>query len=111
MDRFRRKLWIGLVVMALLSPLGVIVPRVFHAEGAWGEWAPATLRKLLGYVPEGLRRTSEVWKAPIPQYGLNAEGSSLLLQTSLYVASGLLGLAMVALLIYILSKYLGRHER
>jgi len=111
MDRLQKRLWIGLLVMALLSPLGIILPRVFRAEGAWGEWAPGTLVKLLGYLPEGLRRTAETWKAPMAQYSLNAGNRSLLFQICCYVLSGLLGLVLVSLLIYLLSRSLFRHGR
>jgi hypothetical protein len=111
MDRLQRRLWIGLLVMAFLSPLGIILPRVFRAEGAWGEWAPNTLVRLLGYLPEGLRRTAGTWKAPMAQYSLNGENRSLLFQLCCYLLSGLLGLAVVALLIYLLSRLLFRHAR
>jgi hypothetical protein len=111
MDRLQKRLWIGLLVMALFSPLGIILPRVFRAEGAWGEWAPGALAKLLGYVPEGLRRTAGSWKAPMAQYSLNAENQSLLFQICCYLLSGFLGLVLVALLIYMLSRFLFRHAR
>ena len=47
MDRLQRRLWIGLLVMALLSPLGIIIPRLFRAEGAWGSGLPVRLRNCL----------------------------------------------------------------
>ena len=52
MKRLEKRLWLWLFVMALLSPLGIILPGKFDAEGAWGEWGADTLEKLLGYVPE-----------------------------------------------------------
>jgi hypothetical protein len=111
MDRLQRRLWIGLLVMAFLSPLGIVLPRVFRAGGAWGEWAPTTLAKLVGYLPEGLRRTAETWKAPMAQYSLNAENRSLLFQVCSYLISGLLGLVLVALFVYLLARFLFRHAR
>ncbi len=32
------KLWIGLAVLIVLSPLGLILPERFKAGDAWGEW-------------------------------------------------------------------------
>ncbi|MGD0919371.1 MAG: hypothetical protein ABSB22_23255 [Thermodesulfobacteriota bacterium] len=56
MKTFQKRLWIGLFILALLTPLGVILPEKFNAGDAWGEWGPETLEKLLGYVPDGLKR-------------------------------------------------------
>ena len=56
MTRFQKKLWIGLFIMALLTPLGVLLPEKFKAEEAWGEWGAEKLEKVLGYVPEGLKK-------------------------------------------------------
>lgn len=56
MTKSQKKLWIGLFILTLLTPLGVILPEKFKAGGAWGEWGPEELEKLVGYVPEGLKR-------------------------------------------------------
>ena len=32
------KLWIGLGVLAIASPLGLYLPDTFKAGEAWGEW-------------------------------------------------------------------------
>lgn len=55
MTKSQKKLWIGLIILALLTPLGIILPEKFKAGGAWGEWGPEALEKLIGYVPAGLR--------------------------------------------------------
>ena len=66
MKKFEKKLWLGLFIMAMLSPLGIILAEKFGAGDAWGEWGLNTLEKLLGYVPEGLNKTADIWSAPIP---------------------------------------------
>jgi hypothetical protein len=102
----KHKLWIGLAVLALLAPLGIIVPHFFNAEDAWGEWGADTLQKVLGYVPEGLKRTADLWKAPMPDYGFGSDSASLGIQSGSYILSALIGIALVAGVAYGLSKVL-----
>ena len=111
MTRFQKKLWIGLLIMALLTPLGVLLPEKFKAEEAWGEWGTEKLEKLIGYVPEGLRRLADFWKAPIPDYNFGGEGASLTLQAISYVASGLLGIGVCAFMVYMVSRFMAKHGK
>ena len=60
------KFLIGLVVLIILSPLGVILPEHFKAGSAWGEWGSDEMQKLVGYVPTGLAKLSGLWSAPLP---------------------------------------------
>jgi len=106
MTGFQKRLWIGLIIMALLSPLGIILPEKFNSGDAWGEWGTDTLEKLLGYVPEGLRKLADLWKAPIPDYNPGGESSPLIVQIVSYVVSGILGIAVVSGVIYLISKFL-----
>jgi len=107
----QKKLWIGLLIMALLSPLGIFLPQLFNSGDAWGEWGTDTLEKLLGYVPEGLRQYAEFWKAPVQDYNLGGEESSLTVQVISYIASGIIGILFVALVIYLISKFVVKNEK
>jgi hypothetical protein len=60
------KLWIGLGALALLSPIGVILPAKLKAGPAWGEWGAGELKGLVGYVPKGLEKLSSLWNALMP---------------------------------------------
>lgn len=111
MTRFQKKLWIGLLIMALLTPLGVLLPETFKAEEAWGEWGLEKFEKLLGYVPEGLRKWADLWKAPIPDYNLGGEGASTTVQTISYVASGLLGIGICTFVVYVISRFIAKHGK
>ncbi len=111
MTKFHKKLWIGLFILALLTPLGIILPERFNSGGAWGEWGPEELEKLIGYVPEGLKKLSELWKAPVPDYNFGGEGSSMTVQVISYIASGVLGILAVGLLIYVISRLTIRNEK
>lgn len=97
--------------MALLTPLGVLLPEKFKAEEAWGEWGTEKLEKLIGYVPEGLRKLADFWKAPIPDYNFGGEGASLTLQAVSYIVSGLLGIGVCAFIVFLISRSMGKHGR
>jgi hypothetical protein len=109
--RFEKKLWLGLFIMALLSPLGIILPEKFAAEDAWGEWSLDALEKLLGYVPEGLKRTADIWVAPIPDYTFGGDGALLPAKILSYIVSGVIGIILVSVVMIIISKYLFKNEK
>ncbi len=111
MTKLHKKLWIGLLILTLLTPLGVILPEKFKAEGAWGEWGPEELQKLIGYVPEGLKRLADLWKAPVPDYNFGGEGASLTVQVLSYIVSGLIGILAIGLVIYVISKVIVRNGK
>ncbi len=111
MTKFQKKLWIGLLVMVLLTPLGIILPEKFGAGGAWGEWGAEKLEKLLGFVPEGLKKLTDVWKAPIREYNFGGAGASKTLQVLSYVVSGFLGIAVCVLIVVIISRFMTKHGK
>ncbi|MCX5844359.1 MAG: cobalamin biosynthesis protein [Deltaproteobacteria bacterium] len=111
MKKFENKLWLGLFIMALLSPLGIILPEKFGAEDAWGEWGLDTLEKLLGYVPEGLKKTADIWTAPIPDYNFGGDGALLPAKILSYIVSGIIGFILASVVMIIISKYLFKNEK
>jgi hypothetical protein len=111
MRRFEKKLWIGLVVMALLSPLGIILPEKFSAGDAWGEWSIDTLEKMIGYVPEGLKRTADIWAAPIQDYNIGGDNALFSAKVLSYIVSAIIGIVLASVIIFIISKLLFKHEK
>jgi len=111
MTRFQKKLWIGLLIMALLTPLGILLPEKFNSGEAWGEWGIDKLEKLLGYVPDHLKKLADLWKAPIPDYNFGGEGASRTIQVISYVVSGLLGLGACAFIVFLISRLIIRHGK
>lgn len=100
-----KKLWIGLAVLALLTPLGLYIPEHFKAGAAWGEWGVEEIQEMLGYVPEGLNRLADMWKAPLPDYGIEGLPASLV-----YILSAVIGVAATAFLVWLLGKALVRNN-
>ena len=78
MWRTIRPLWIGLALLLVLTPLGILATGT-----AWGEWSARDYANLPGrermaaasrntpppaQTPRGLERLSSLWTAPFPQY-------------------------------------------
>jgi len=109
--KFEKKLWLGLFIMALLSPLGIILPEKFNAEDAWGEWGLDALEKLLGYVPEGLKKTADIWIAPIPDYNFGGDGALMPAKILSYIVSGIIGIILTSVIMLIIFKILFKNEK
>ena len=101
------KLWIGIAILIILSPLGLLLPEFFKAGGAWGEWGPDEMQKLVGYVPKGLAKLSSLWKAPMPDYAFNgSEGKGLPHLGLAYIISALVGIALVVIIALVIGRVL-----
>jgi len=106
------KLWIGLAALVVLSPLGLILPAKFGAGSAWGEWSGKAMKKLVGYLPSGMARLADRWKAPLPGYALPRRESSGLGSLSLAdILSAVVGAAVVVGLCFLVGRLLARRER
>ncbi len=107
-----RKLWIALGVLIVLSPLGLMVPRWLGAGSAWGEWSPEELGHLWGRVPAGVAKLSHLWRAPLPDYGVaGQESAGLHTRSAWYTLSAVAGAAAVALLAWLVGRWLVSNER
>lgn len=94
-------------MLIALSPLGLILPEHFKAGSAWGEWKADEIRKLVGYLPQGLNKLSSLWNAPIPDYALKGrEGKGLFYLSIAYIISAILGIVLVVLVIILIGKLL-----
>jgi len=100
-----QKMWLGLAVLALASPVGVILPDLLKAGSAWGEWSPEEMEKRLGYVPQGMKKLAELWQAPMPDYAFKGwDTLGLSMQSLAYVTSALIGVTVIAALVLLLGK-------
>lgn len=101
------KLWIGIGLLILFSPLGLFLPEHFKAGDAWGEWGTDTIKEMVGYVPQGLEKFSTSWSAPIPDYAFKGwEEKGLLCLSLAYIISALLGIAAIVIAVLLIGKIL-----
>jgi hypothetical protein len=106
-----KKLWWGLAILILASPLGLILPELFKSGPAWGEWSMEELEKMLGFVPDGIKRISDLWSAPIPDYNPKSwEGQGLMRSSLGYILSGVLGVGVIVLISFFLGKLLRKKD-
>lgn len=102
-----QKLWIGIAVLVFLAPLGIMAPAYFKAGAAWGEWGSDEIQKLAGYVPRGLETLSGIWHAPFPDYAFKGwEQKGLLGLSVSYVASAVIGIALIVVIIFLIKKFI-----
>jgi len=91
-------LWVGIVVLIIASPLGLLAPGT-----AWGEWGAEELGALgFASVPAGLEKLSTLWGAPLADYDLPALGNA----NMGYVLSAVLGILIVALVVWLFAVLL-----
>lgn len=103
------KLWLGIVILLFLSPLGLILPEYFKAGDAWGEWGIEGIRELTGYLPDGLRKLSGFWRAPLSDYTFQGYGEKSLANLSFsYIISALIGILACAGIAVLLGKFLSK---
>ncbi|MFH1191694.1 MAG: PDGLE domain-containing protein [Candidatus Omnitrophota bacterium] len=103
------KLWIFMGILVSLSPLGLLLPEHFKAGAAWGEWGTAEMQKLVGYIPQGLAKLSNLWSAPMPDYAFKGWEDKPWPSLSLaYVFSAAAGILICAGVVFLLGKFLSK---
>ncbi len=89
----KRKFFIILGVFVLFVPLGLLT-----SSPAWGEWENEYYVKILGYLPKGIAKAYGI-KPLLPSYSFKG-GNEILW----YYLSALIGIALIFLILFILSK-------
>ena len=106
-----KKLWIGIAVLIVLTPLGLILPDYFKAGVAWGEWGSDTIQKLVGYVPKGIDKLSNIWNAPLPDYSFKGwEDKGMAHLCFAYIIAAIVGIAVISSIVFFLGKLLARNN-
>jgi cobalt/nickel transport system permease protein len=91
-----RALWIGLAVLIVLVPLGLLAPGT-----AWGEWGTHELSRLgLAFIPQGMAKLSGLWSAPMHGYELPALKNGDLG----YILSGLVGTIVIGVVVWLFTE-------
>jgi hypothetical protein len=106
------KLWLGIAVLIVLSPAGLLLPEYFKAGSAWGEWSVEEICAMMGYVPAGMEKLSSIWHAPLPDYAFRGQGETGLARLSFsYILSALAGICLIVLVMMLLGKLLSKKDK
>jgi cobalt/nickel transport protein len=111
MNKLQKKILIILLLLCILTPIGILLPVFFNAGDAWGEWSAQTVNDLVGYVPKGLAKYSEVWKAPLTDYSADSEDKSIVHQSGYYIVSGIIGATAAYGVMLLISRLIIRNGK
>ncbi len=104
MDRLLRNLLIGLAVLIIVVPVGLLA-----VGTAYGEWGAEELEQLVGFIPAGLASISSLWTAPIPDYALPSLGETFLDLSLAYWLSAIIGVILSAGVLILIGRVLTRN--
>lgn len=101
-----KKAVVGLVILALLTPLGLL------ASGtAWGEWSSEEIAAQIGFIPAGMEQFSSFWQHTIlPDYSITGYDQNFWQQVLGYLLSAFIGLLLIGVLAYIFHRIFRKGE-
>jgi hypothetical protein len=111
MNKLQKKILTVLLFLCLITPAGILLPMFFNTGDAWGEWSAQTVKELVGYVPKGLAKYSDVWKAPLPDYTISSKDTSIINQSGYYIVSGIFGATVTYIVMMLISKLIFRNGK
>lgn len=101
-----RKLWYALIVLIIFAPLGLI------AQGtAYGEWSGEEIKAKLGYIPQGMAKFADKWKAILPGYSIPGFGTSFFKSSLGYIVCAIAALILILGITTIISIVKKRNNK
>lgn len=110
-SKLQKKILIMLLLLCFMTPVGILLPACFNAGDAWGEWSAQTVKDLVGYVPQGLAKYTDGWKAPLPDYTINVGDTSIVHQSGYYIVSGIFGATVTYIVMLLISRLIVRNGK
>jgi hypothetical protein len=106
-----KKMFLGLVVLALLSPVGIIIPDKVKAGSAWGEWGADEIQKMVGFVPQGMQKLADLWNPPMPDYAFKGwEEKGLGMMSLAYIISAVVGMGIIGGITMLFGNIVSKRE-
>jgi len=101
-----KKVYAAIIGLVILAPLGLLATGT-----AWGEWSPEEIRKMIGYVPEGIAKASGSSLSLMPDYAIKGLDKNLFQSSAGYIISAVAGLALIFLAVYLFNKFQAKGEK
>lgn len=98
MERVYRNFAIGLLILAVLAPIGLLA-----VGDTFGEWGPNELKGKIGFVPQGLEKLSGIWNAPLPDYGIPGDESQTG-KAGTYILTAVIGIVLYSGILFFVGK-------
>ena len=111
MNKLQKKILIILLFLSLITPVGILLPAFTNTGNAWGEWSAQTVKELVGYIPKGLAKYTDLWKAPIADYTVNRKNSSIVRRSGYYLVSGIIGATVTYIVMLVISGLIIRNGK
>ncbi len=94
-----RWLWVGLAILVLVVPIGLLAPGT-----AWGEWSVKQIAQQPGVTaaPPGLQTLSSLWSAPMSGYNAPQLGNS----NVGYILSAVVGVILITIVMWLFAQLL-----
>ncbi len=103
MDQIVKNFAIGLAILTILAPLGLLA-----VGETFGEWSNEEIYEKLGFVPVGLERLSSLWGAPLSDYAFPNDESQAGAIVA-YILSGIIGVTICGGLLYYVGKKIAKN--
>jgi len=100
MTRRSKKIVFLVFLVIILTPLGILTD-----YAAWGEWEHHYFQKILGFIPEGIKNSSNLVTPLVPNYQV-LQGSKTLNQ----YLSAILGVGLIFGVFYLIRIMLKRGQ-
>lgn len=85
-----KKGWYALIALIIFTPLGLI------AQGtAYGEWSGDELKSKIGFIPSGMAKLTDKWRALLPDYSIPGFDSSFSKSALGYIFSAIVALVLI----------------
>jgi cobalt/nickel transport protein len=97
MDKKLRNLIIALLIIAVITPIGLIA-----AGETFGEWSGQDLVDKIGYAPQGI---ISFWNAPLSDYGVPGLSAPVG-----YILSAFIGISLCIGVVYLLGKMIAKRD-
>jgi hypothetical protein len=99
MEKIVKNLAIGLLLLMIFAPLGLLA-----VGETFGEWGPEEVKEKLGFVPQGLDHLAGIWSAPLPDYSFPGGSESMTISSVAYILSAIIGAVVCGGILYIVGK-------
>jgi hypothetical protein len=100
-----KKIYLYFTILVFLTPLGLLVE-----NSAFGEWKKDELKKIIGFIPIGIKKLGNLWNGIFPDYTFSGFENSPF-NVFFYIFSAVVGSIITILITYFLTKFFFKRKK